>query len=137
MHMNKILKILKYLLIALLGLIVIFQFVLIVKKGDLSRVDLLSVLIPLCFIIVILYRHWFTWIIAIAITAYGIIDVFYWGSFSATFPKMEFTQPLSEFTKDIHWLTRLLQMLPSLFYLIALVILLLPVIRRKYFNHAK
>jgi hypothetical protein len=94
---------------------------------------LYAVLIPLCFIIILLYRYWFTWGIGIAITVYGIIDVFYWGSFSATSPKMEFTQPLSEFTKNIHWLNKLLQMLPELFYLIAFIILLLPVTRRRYF----
>jgi hypothetical protein len=131
--MNKILKILKYLLIVFLSFIAVFQFWFIIKNEYWNRSDLISALVPLCFVIVILYRHWFTWVMGIAIIVYGILDVIYWGSFSATIAPMQFTESLSEFTKSIHWLATLLQMFPGLFYLIALVILLLPVIRRKYF----
>lgn len=76
-------------------------------------------------------RH-LTCCLAIGLAVLG-IDMYYWGTYSATLPKMEFTQSLAEATKNIYWLKRVLQIFPALFYPIALVSLMLPVIRRKYF----
>jgi hypothetical protein len=134
--MNKKIKILKYILIFFLGFITVFQFTFIVKNEDWSRAVLIPALIPCCFIIVMLYRHWITWLIAIGISIYGIIDIYYFGTFSATFPTMEFTQSLAEFTKTTRWLTKLVLVFPTLLYLATLIVLVLPKTRRKYLNHA-
>lgn len=133
--MNKALHISKYLLIFLLGFIAIVQFILIIQNRAWDKVNLLGVLIPLFFVLAIVLQSRITWFLAVGIAIYGIVDVFYWGSYSATFPKMEFTQSLSEII-NIHWLKRCLKTFTALFYPIVLFILLLPSVRRKYFRNA-
>jgi len=75
------------------------------------------------------------WLVALAVSVMGIVDTYYWGSYSATPPKMMFTYPLISYFKEIHWLKRLLEIIPTLFYPVAFIILMLPSVRRKYFTH--
>ncbi|SFF11458.1 hypothetical protein SAMN05518672_1183 [Chitinophaga sp. CF118] len=135
--MNKTLIVLKYILIGFLSFIVAFQFTFIIKNEYWDRSVLIPALIPFCFIIIILYKHWITWLIAIGISIYGIMDIFYWGTISATFPPMEFTRSLAEFIKTTRWISRLVSAFPTLLYLTTLIVLALPITRRKYFKHAK
>ncbi|RAJ83654.1 hypothetical protein CLV59_103625 [Chitinophaga dinghuensis] len=135
--MQKTISILKYTLLIFLIVITCYQLILNIEYGHWGDEGLLSVLVPVYFIITLLLSKKFIWLVALLIAIYGIVDIYYYGSYSSMPPRMSFTQPLVEYFNNVHWLTRLLSIIPALFYPAALIFLLLPVVRNKYLRHEK
>ena len=135
--MQRTISILKYLLLGFLALVIVWQLFLIAQYGHFGGSETLLLLVPLFFIMVLFPSRKFIWLIALAVSVFGMVDIYYLGSYSATPPKMMFTLPLVFYFKEIHWLKRLLEIIPALFYPAAFIILLLPGVRRKYFTYEK
>ncbi len=128
-------KILKVLLVVILTLLSIGSIYYLFSEGGAGRLtNWITILIPMFFILVILKRNKILWLISILVVIWAIVDVFYYGSYSATAPTMEFTRMISENT-EISWIKRPLNIFSVLFYPIVLIVLLLPSVRKKYLNH--
>lgn len=128
-------KILKFIVVIILTLIGGLSLYFILRSSERNSSLWYTFLVPAFFITTFFIKRKATWILAIIVALWGIVDVFYFGSYSATVPAMQFTQLITVNTCP-YWLQRTLNVFSTLFYPATLIVLLLPAIRKKYFHHA-